>query len=68
MKVKEIRAKKPEELQKSLVEMKSELIKLKAQVAMGTTPKSPKQIKAIRKTIARINTIAHEKTNGEKTK
>lgn len=61
MKVKEIRSKKPEELQKNLVDIKKELMKHKAQVAMGTTPKSPKQIKSMKKTIARIKTIQNEK-------
>ena len=47
---------KDEELNKKTVELKNELMKLNAQVAVGTTPKSPKQLKLIKKTIARIKT------------
>ncbi len=57
MKIKDIRAKKPEALAKDEVQMRKELMSLRAQVAMGTTPKSTKQIKTIRKTLARIKTV-----------
>ncbi|MFH0874332.1 MAG: 50S ribosomal protein L29 [archaeon] len=56
MKNKEIKAKNNVELSQMMLEMKKELIKLNAQVATGTTIKSPGQIKKIRKTIAKINT------------
>lgn len=56
MKVKEIHSMKPEELKSKIEELKKELMKLNAQVAVGTTPKSPKQLKLIKKTIARIKT------------
>lgn len=38
-------------------ELKKELIKINAQIAMGTIPENPGKIKEIRKTIARIKTI-----------
>lgn len=60
MKLKEIRAKKPAELEKYMVELKKELMQLESQVAMGTTPKSPRKIHAIKKTVARIKTIQNE--------
>lgn len=60
MKVKEIRAKKADDLNKDLSELKKELMQLRAQVAMGTTPKSPRRIHAVKKTIARIMTIQNE--------
>ncbi len=61
MKNKEIRSKKNGELEAMLPELKKELIQLNAQVATGTTLKSPGQIKKLRKTIARIKT--HMKQN-----
>lgn len=56
MKIKEIHSMKDDELTKKISELKTELMKLNAQVAVGTTPKSPKQLKLIKKTIARIKT------------
>ncbi|MBT3691535.1 50S ribosomal protein L29 [Candidatus Woesearchaeota archaeon] len=38
-------------------ELKRELVKINAQISMGTMPENPGKIKEIRKTIARINTI-----------
>ena len=55
-----MRAKKPEALAKDEAQLRKELMSLRAQVAMGTTPKSTKQIRAIRKALARINTIRNE--------
>ncbi len=61
MKIKEIRAMDLESLKKKLEELKKELMKINAQVAMGTTPKSPGQVKNMKKTIAKILTIMKEK-------
>ena len=57
MKIKEIRAKKKDALDKDVAQLRKELMSLRAQVSMGTTPKSAKQIKSIKKTLARINTV-----------
>ena len=54
-----------EELKSKLNELKKEMIKTNAQIATGTIPKSPGQIKAARKTVARILTFLRQK---EKTK
>ena len=54
-------------LNEKIAEMKKELIKLNAQVAIGTAIKNPGQIKKIKKTIARILTISDHKKS-EKTK
>lgn len=62
MNAKDIRAKKPEALQKEELELRKELMSLKAQVAMGTTPKSPRKIRAIKKTLARIKTVKNERS------
>ena len=57
MKNKELDSMKGEELSLKLQELRKELMKQYSQVAAGTTPKSPGQIKAARKAVARILTI-----------
>ena len=49
------------DLLSKMEELKKELIKENAQVATGTVPKNPGQIKAMKKTIARIITILKTK-------
>jgi len=63
MKIKEIRNMTDKDLKTKLDELKKELIKVNAQVATGTVPKSPGQIKQIKKAIAKILTIQNEKQN-----
>lgn len=69
MKIKEIRSMSKEDLEAKLEELKKELIKVNAQIATGTIPKSPGQVKQVKKSIARILTILNEKTKevGKKT-
>ena len=43
-----------EELDNKLKDLRKELMKLNAQIATGTTPKSPGQVRQIKKTIAKI--------------
>ena len=50
---------KPERAKK-LAEAKLELLKLRAQIAQGTTLKSPGQVKQLRKIIARILSVKDE--------
>ncbi|MCK5107544.1 MAG: 50S ribosomal protein L29 [Nanoarchaeota archaeon] len=57
-----------EEIEKTLKELKMELIKANSQVASGSAPKNPGQIRQIKKTIARIITIQKEKSVDKKTK
>ena len=57
MKIKDLRSMSKEDLNSKLTELRKELIKHNAQIATGTTPKSPGQIKEIKKTIAKIMTI-----------
>ena len=40
-----------------MAELNRELIKINAQVAMGTIPENPGRIKQIKKTIAKIHTL-----------
>jgi|TARA_Y100000034_G_scaffold41016_1_gene50459 large subunit ribosomal protein L29 len=48
-----------------LTELKMELIKINAQISMGTLPENPGRIKEIRKTIARIKTLKNMKEGGK---
>ncbi len=65
MKYKELANMDMNELDSKLEELKTELMKQNAQVATGTTPKSPGQIRQIKKTIAKILTIKGTKKNNE---
>ena len=49
------------DLNSKLEELRKEMIKHNAQISTGTTPKSPGQVKEIRKTIAKILTIENSK-------
>ena len=61
MKLKEIRTLDKSTLNEKKVELKKELVKMNAQVAIGTALKNPGQIREIKKTVARILTIEQEK-------
>jgi large subunit ribosomal protein L29 len=53
-------------LDDKMVELKKELIKINAQVAIGTVPENPGKIKEIKRTIARIYTLKKIKGGIEK--
>ena len=57
MKIKDLRSMSEADLKSKLAELRKELIKHNAQIATGTTPKSPGQVREIKKTIAKIMTI-----------
>ena len=61
MKVKEIRGMDKNMADEKMAELKKELVKVNAQVAIGTAIKNPGQIRKIKKTLARIITIEQEK-------
>ncbi len=61
MKHKELLSISIAELKDKLIELKKELIKHNAQISAGTTPKSPGQVRQVKKTIARIYTILRSK-------
>lgn len=63
MKIKneELRKMNNSELQNKLVELKKDLIKINAQIAAGTVPENPGNVKNVKKTVARIHTIIKEK-------
>jgi large subunit ribosomal protein L29 len=64
MKSKDIHAMPVAELNDKLAELRKELMKLNAQVATGTTPKSPGQVRTVKRTIARILTELKHKEEG----
>ena len=61
MKSKEIRGMDKNTLNEKILELKKDLIKMNAQVAIGTALKNPGQVRKIKKTIARILTISSGK-------
>jgi large subunit ribosomal protein L29 len=61
MKFKELSQIGNTELKEKLEELQTELMKQNAQIATGTTPKSPGQVKQIKKTIAKILTLLNKK-------
>jgi len=63
---KEMRSLSPEELFARKSELQKELLKLNAQVAMGTNPQNPGKVKQTKKNIARILTLLNEKEVKEK--
>ena len=66
MKKKELKLMSKEDLQSKLDELKKELMKFNTQIATGTTPKSPGQIKNTKKTIAKILSFLKTKEGKKK--
>lgn len=65
MKAKEIRSMDKNTLNEKILELKKELVKMNAQVAMGTALKNPGQVKKLKKIVARILTINNQKSMKE---
>lgn len=63
MKSEEIRSKNDHELEFELANMKKELFDLRFKSATQSLP-SPARIRSLRRTIARVNTILHERATG----
>lgn len=64
LRVKEIRDMSSEARVKRLNELRTELVRLRTMVKAGGTVENPARIGELRKTIARILTIEHEKKPG----
>lgn len=64
--VKELKALSEQDRKNKLSELKKELMQARAQVATGTSPKNPGRIKVIKRTIARIYTLANKKEEAKK--
>ena len=60
MKFKDIKKMPKEEFQKKLADMKVELMKLNAQIAVGTAPKNTMQVRDIKRTIAKAETLEQQ--------
>ena len=65
MKFKELKEMAPEQREKKLKEARIELTKLQAQVAAGTPPKNPGQIRQLKRMIARLNTLSTQERTVE---
>ena len=61
MKIKELRNMDNASLNEKLTELKKELVKVNAQVEIGTALKNPGQVRVIKKTMERILTLSSEK-------
>ena len=61
LRMKSIREMSPQELDKTLIELRAELVRLKTMVEAGGAIENPARIREIRKTIARILTVENEK-------
>ena len=59
--VSDLRALSDEALRSKMAELRKELMKFNAQVAIGTVPKSPGTIRNIKRLIARALTILNER-------
>ena len=66
MKFKELQSMSETELNDKMKELKMDLIKANAQVATGTIPKNPGQVRQTKKTIAKIKTILNTAKPEEK--
>ena len=63
MKIEDIRAKTDSELEFDLANLKKELFDARFRASMGTDSNTCR-IRDLRRSIARINTILHERANG----
>ena len=59
--INELKQMSKDDLNKKMEDFRKELMKLNAQIASGTTPKSPGQVKNLNKNIAKIHTILKTK-------
>lgn len=62
MRFKELSVLQPGELREKLLELKKELMKENAQVAIGTVPKNPRKLRNAKKTIAKIEMVLAQKS------
>ncbi|MBU7032881.1 MAG: 50S ribosomal protein L29 [Theionarchaea archaeon] len=66
LKAEDIRDMNLEEMKEKLGELRAEYSKEQALLATGTAPENPGRIKALRRTIARLNTIIHQREEEER--
>ncbi len=68
LRAEEIRDMALEEMKEKLGELRAEYSKEQALLATGTAPENPGRIKALRRTIARLNTIIHQREEEKRLK
>jgi len=61
IKAKDIRKMNEKQIMEKMLEVKKDLMKANSQIAVGTVPENPGQVKQMKKTIARMLTILTEK-------
>ncbi|RLI96239.1 MAG: 50S ribosomal protein L29 [Candidatus Aenigmatarchaeota archaeon] len=66
IRTKDVRKLGDKDLDKKLNELRLELTKERANIAIGASATSPGRIKEIRKSIARIRTVKNQKSSGIK--
>jgi large subunit ribosomal protein L29 len=68
IRMKDIRTMSSEDRKKKIIELRTELVRLKTMVKAGGSLDNPSRIRELRKTIARILTVENEETPVEKKK
>ncbi len=66
MKTKELTQMSELELNEKLIELRKDIMKDNAQIALGTNPKSPGKLKQSKKAVAKILTILNQKRDAKK--
>ena len=68
IRMKDIRTMSSEDRKKRIIELRTELVRLKTMVKAGGSLDNPSRIRELRKTIARILTVENEEIHVEKKK
>jgi len=68
IRMKDMRTMSSEDRKKKIVELRTELVRLKTMVKAGGSLDNPSRIRELRKTIARILTVENEEIHMEKKK
>ena len=68
IRMKDIRTMSSEDRKKKIVELRTELVRLKTMVKAGGSLDNPSRIRELRKTIARVLTVENEEIHVEKKK
>ncbi len=62
----ELKQMKKKDLEKRLVDLKKELVKINIQIAMGTLPENPGRVGEIKRTIAKLTALTNNMEAVEK--
>lgn len=68
IRMKDMRTMSSEDRKKKIIELRTELVRLKTMVKAGGSLDNPSRIRELRKTIARILTVENEEIHMEKKK